>query len=177
MNEIYRLDRYLSSDESPDGSMLLSDLDGFLHGIICSPVAIEPREWFPIAFGGQAEEVPDWVIEETLSLFHDIKLGLSEEPPELGLIFWRSRGGHEIAMDWCEGFMIAAALRPKEWLRLTESGTHGHLMLPLLVHLIDDEGNSAMGISQEDLDDTLDAASKEIPNAIAEIYQFWRERG
>ena len=40
--------------------------------------------------------------------------------------------------------MDAVALRPKEWLRLTESGTDGHLVAPIMVHLLDDNGNSVM---------------------------------
>lgn len=60
-----------------------------------------------------------------------------------------------IAMDWCEGFMEAVSLRPKEWLRLTESSTHGHIMTPILAHLLDDNGNSVLGIPQEKLDETL----------------------
>ena len=80
-----------------------------------------------------------------------------------------------IAMDWCEGFMEAVSLRPNEWLRLTESGSHGHLVTPIMVRLIDDGGNSVMGIPQENLDDTLDAAAKEIPNAVVGIYRFWNK--
>ena len=79
-----------------------------------------------------------------------------------------------IAMDWCEGFMDAVALRPKEWLMLTESGTSGHLMTPILCHLIDENGNSVMGIRQEELDATIALAAEEIPTAVVGIYKFWR---
>ncbi|WP_424176548.1 hypothetical protein [Yoonia sp. TsM2_T14_4] len=34
------LGAYLWSDDSPDDYMMLSDLDGFLRGVICSPVVI-----------------------------------------------------------------------------------------------------------------------------------------
>ena len=69
--------------------------------------------------------------------------------------------------------MDAVALRPKEWLRLTESGTSGHLMTPILCHLIDENGNSVMGIKREDLFDALGQAAEDIPDAVAAIYQFW----
>lgn len=39
-----RLDEYLSSDDSPEECMMISDLDGFLHGIACSPVFIPADE-------------------------------------------------------------------------------------------------------------------------------------
>ena len=77
-------------------------------------------------------------------------------------------------MDWCEGFMQAVALRPKEWLRLTESGTDGHLVAPIMVHLLDDNGNSVMGIPQEELDQVLAEAADAIPETVTGIFQFWR---
>lgn len=176
MVSLDELDNYLSSDESPENCMMLSDLDGFMHGVVCSPVSIQPEEWVPFAFGGNVETVPDWVIEAVVSLHAEISLGLAEDPPEVGPVFWEAKEGHVIAMDWCEGFMMAVSLRPKEWLRLTESGTHGHLVTPILVHLLDDNGNSVLGISQEQLDETLDDAAKQIPNAVVGIFKFWHRQ-
>jgi uncharacterized protein len=100
--------------------------------------------------------------------------GLALEEPEVEPIFWEAKEGHVIAMDWCEGFMDAVSLRPQEWLRLTESGTSGHLMTTILCHLIDKNGNSVMGIRQEDLDATLAQAAENIPDAVAGIYHFWQ---
>ena len=106
---------------------------------------------------------------------HDnIVAGLALDDPEVEPIFWEAKEGHVIAMDWCEGFMDAVALRPKEWLRLTESGTSGHLMTPILCHLIDENGNSVMGIKREDLFDALGQAAENIPDAVTAIHQFWQ---
>ena len=77
-------------------------------------------------------------------------------------------------MDWCDGFMDAVSLRPKEWLRLTESVTSGHLMTPILCHLIDENGNSVMGIRKEDLFHALGQAAEDIPDAVVGIYEFWQ---
>ena len=81
--------------------------------------------------------------------------GLALDEPEVEPIFWQAKEGHLIAMDWCEGFMDAVALRPKEWLRLTESGTSCHLMTPILCHLIDENGNSVLGIQRARQDRTF----------------------
>ena len=48
------LDRYLLSDEAPDNGMALSDLDGFLTGILVGPELIMPSEWLPCVWGGEA---------------------------------------------------------------------------------------------------------------------------
>ncbi len=173
MANLEKLDIYLSSDESPDECMMLSDLDGFLHGVACSPVPISAEEWMPAGLGGSPEDVPDWVLESITLIFDSIIQGLTFDPPEVEPIFWKSDEGQVIAMDWCEGFMQAVSLRPKEWLRLTESGIGGQFITPIMVHLMDDEGNSVMGIPQEKLDEALDQAAAEIPQSVVAIHKFW----
>lgn len=169
------LDTYLSSDDAPDDCLLLSDLDGFLHGVACAPVAIPPEEWLPVALGASPDSVPKDVLDTILALHNQICADFEEDPPEVEPMFWERRDGHVIAMDWCEGFMQAVALRPREWLRLTESGTHGQLMTPILCHLIGDDGNSVLSIPQDRLAETLDEAADAIPATVVGIYQFWRE--
>ena len=51
MTDLTTLDAYLSSEQSPENTMQLSDLDGFLTGVICSPEVIMPSEWLPVALG------------------------------------------------------------------------------------------------------------------------------
>ena len=173
MSDLDQLDAYLSSDESPDDCMMLSDLDGFLHGVACSPVPIPIEEWMTVALGGVPEDLPNWVLESISVIFLSIIDGLAGDPPEVEPIFWETSEGQAIAMDWCEGFLQAVSLRRKEWLRLTESGVGGQFIAPIMVHLLDENGNSVMGIPQEDLDQTLDEATELIPESVVAIYRFW----
>ena len=50
------LDDYLMSDLAPDESMGLSDLDGFLTGVVVGPESILPSEWLPVIWGGEEPE-------------------------------------------------------------------------------------------------------------------------
>lgn len=113
MTDLAELDAYLSSEEAPDDCMMLSDLDGFLHGIACCPVPIPFEEWMHVALGGKPEDVPSWVLEEIATIYVTIIDGLTSDPPEVEPIFWQAKDGHVIAMDWCEGFMDAVKLRRK----------------------------------------------------------------
>jgi len=169
-----QLDKYLSSDDSPENCMMLSDLDGFIHGILCCPSIIQPEEWMPIALGADPNTLPLPMVQLVADLFGNVAQGASFDPPVVEPIFWQAKEGHVIAMDWCEGFMQAVSLRPKEWLTLTESGSDGHLMTPIMLHLMDDNGNSLMGVAQEDLDEVLGKAAEEIPVAVAGIVDYWR---
>src|SRR5215471_1493164 len=45
------LDAFLSSDQSPPDSMMLSDLDGFLTAIAIGPELVMPSEWLPVIWG------------------------------------------------------------------------------------------------------------------------------
>ena len=136
------LDRYLSSDESPEDCMMLSDFDGLLHGVICSPSPVSTNVWITAGLGVESKEVPAWVINTITDRYMEIAQGLAHDPQVVEPIFWQAKEGHVIAMDWCEGFMTAVNLNPKVWLRLSESGTDGHLMAPILLHMIDDGYNS-----------------------------------
>ena len=49
------LDDYLS-ERAPDDSMGLSDLDGFLTGVIVGPEPILPSDWLPVIWGGGEPE-------------------------------------------------------------------------------------------------------------------------
>jgi uncharacterized protein len=120
--------------------------------------------------------VPKDVLDTIRALHDQICAGLEEDPPEVEPVFWETRDGHVIAMDWCEGFMQAVSMRPEEWLRLTESGSHGQLMTPILCHLIDGNGNSVLGIPQNRLAETLDEAADAIPATVVGIHRFWGEQ-
>ena len=55
-SDLEELARYLDSDQSPDDCMGLSDLDGFLTGIVVGPELIMPSEWLPVIWGDEEPE-------------------------------------------------------------------------------------------------------------------------
>lgn len=79
--DLEALDGYLSSDDSPENCMMLSDLNGFLHGVICAPVMIPSGEWMPVAVGGVPESIPMWVLSDIADLYMGIAQGLMGDPP------------------------------------------------------------------------------------------------
>ena len=107
------LDVYLSSDEEHPKSLGLSDLDGFLTGIICCPETIPPKEWLDFALG-DADETPGAVVGEVRKLFEKTKSRLEAGQP-VEPVFWRMQDGSLIAMDWCEGFIISLNLHKDSW--------------------------------------------------------------
>ena len=46
------------------------------------------------------------------------------------------------------------------------------LMNPILVHMLDENGNSLRGLAQEDLDGALGRAAESIPMAVTAIFKL-----
>jgi len=176
MSDLDALATYLSSDDSPENCMLLSDLDGFLTGIICSPDLIPPSQWFPVVLGGQLNEVPDHILELIMKRYNEIVEALNREPAQLEPVFWQAKEGHVIAMDWCEGFMDAVHMRGDSWSELLRSDVGQAWMFPILAHLLDDEGQSLVGAKQDQLDALLDMAAERIPETVPHIFSFWQSK-
>ena len=97
--DLEALDAYLSSDDSPQNCMMLSDLDGFLHEVVCSPVEIPKQDWLRKAMGGPFNKVPPAILETITDIYDNIVDGLALEEPEVEPIFWKAKEGHVIAMS------------------------------------------------------------------------------
>jgi uncharacterized protein len=67
--------------------MMLSDLDGLLHGVICSPSPISSDVWMAAGLGAEPKELPDWVVNTLTDRYMEIAQGLAHDPMvvELGL--------------------------------------------------------------------------------------------
>lgn len=120
--KLRRLEDFLLSDAVNDDAMLLSELDGFLAGVIVCPDLIMPSEWMPVVWGGDAPvfdtmEQAQTVNDLIMGHYNDIigQLDRGEYSPVYDIdiddsIFW------EI---WMEGFWRSVHLRSQEWMALS----------------------------------------------------------
>ena len=169
------LDDYLMSDHAPDDSMGLSDLDGFLTGIVVGPELILPSEWLPVIWGGegpqfQTEDEMRTVLGTIMGRYNEIVACFNGDPDEFDPIFWEGPEGEVIASDWAGGFLDVVALRPEAWKPLMDDDDAGRLMVPLLILNGDIPFNDSMG----DEDEFYAEAPDMIPTCIAGIREFWQ---
>ncbi len=84
---------FLLSDGAPENSMGLSDLDGFLTGVIVGPELLMPSEWMPTTWGGrepdfknveEAEAILGTIIARYNEIVSDLEAGIDALRP----IFW-----------------------------------------------------------------------------------------
>ena len=158
--DLEKLDEYLSSERSPENSMSVSDLDGFITGTVCSPDLILPSEWMSKVWGTNSPAVEDVddhaeATKAIIERYNEIAVMLNDEPSVIEPVFWQAPEGHTIAMDWCEGVMDAFHMRMDDWADLLETEDGRDWMFPILAHMIDDEGTPLVGATQDQLDALL----------------------
>jgi uncharacterized protein len=172
------LDEFLSSDRSPDESLQLSDLDGFLTGIAVGPEPILPHEWLPVIWGGgtpafaddrEAENVIGAIFGRYNQILREIEEG------DFGPVFWE-RDEAVIAADWAEGFLLAIGLRFEAWRSLFQSKKHKNLAFPILALCCDAEGDSLLGLDPETEDRLAEKAPDLIPHCVLAIAAYWRDQ-
>lgn len=172
------LERFLMSERAPAECMQLSDLDGFLTGIVIGPERIAPEEWLPQVWNGEPEfETPAEAAKITgivLARHEEILWTLTQSPEDFAPIFWQDDDGEPIAVDWAEGFLEAIRLRPDSWTPLFESKDHSVVVTPIAALWQDDD-------TQSDLDDAEEArlqaeATDLVPAAVIAIFRYWRRQ-
>jgi uncharacterized protein len=177
-SEIEALDAFLMSDQTPDGCMMLSDLDGFLTGLAIGPELIAPSEWLPVVWGGGEEPVFDdaaqaqSILGAIMGRYNEILGQIADgfvEP-----IFMETPQGEVIASDWAEGFMRAVRLCAGAWERLIKSEEHGLSLIPILALCCDEHGESILDLTQDTEDRFFADGAELVSQAALEIAEFWR---
>jgi uncharacterized protein len=178
------LDAFLLSDRAPEDGMGLSDLDGFLTGIVVGPELVLPSEWLPVVWGGaepafgSLEEARD-ILGAIMGRYNEIVRLLDAAPEDFDPVFWEGPDGQAIVTDWAAGFLDAVRLRPRAWEPLIRHGEAGVLMVPLLVLGADDSEHPPFGgpsLREAEIERLLADGADLIPDCVVGVHGFWRER-
>ncbi len=120
-SRLRRLDDALA-DLPLDEPMLLSELDGFLTGILVSPQSILPGEWMQTVWGSDEGGVApfedpldvQWFADAVLARYNEIvrDLGRGKLQPIFDI---DERNGDVLWEIWIDGFTEAMDLRPDCW--------------------------------------------------------------
>jgi uncharacterized protein len=87
---------FLVSDQAPENSMGISDLDGFLTGIVIGPELILASEWLPRVWGGESPKFrspkqADRVVSAIMSRYNEIVGGFKRRRRDLSQCCSRQR--------------------------------------------------------------------------------------
>ncbi|MCW1430591.1 UPF0149 family protein [Novosphingobium sp. JCM 18896] len=123
-----RLDGALANLPEESEAMLLSDLDGYLAGVIVCPDQVLPDEWLPLVWSADGTATPfvdddeaRWYAE--LVLDHHDRLRQALDTGRHAPFFEIDARHDEVMWElWIEGFAAAVNLRPLAWGAIAESG-------------------------------------------------------
>jgi uncharacterized protein len=163
-------------------AMLLTELDGFLAGILVCPDLIMPGEWLPMVWGGmnkeaapvfentkQVEQLVELIMERYNAVAADLQRGFGHYEP---LFDVDTRHDEVLWEIWIDGFDTALQLRPEAWaeLRASDADTCGALAgLVALVQI----GRGESTLPKEQVDDLTAKAPDLIPHYV-ETLNAWR---
>jgi uncharacterized protein len=179
------LDAFLASDRSPDDCMQLSELDGFLTGVVVSPEPIMPSEWLVEIWG--EEDDPDFsdmdeaqtVLGLIMRRYNQISQTLERGPDAFSPVFWEDADGEPDPIDWVNGFVHAMALRASAWQPLASDPEAGVLLMPIvLISSMGEEGPDLdmEALPPEEMEKLVSGVDAIIPGCVAGIRAYWRER-
>ena len=116
--KLQRLADFLLGDAVSDDTMLLSELDGFLAGLIVCPEMIMPSEWMPNVWGYEEPvfdnmEQAQAVTNLIMGHYNDIIRQLDQD--RYSPIYDTDIDDTILWETWLEGFGQAMRLRPEAW--------------------------------------------------------------
>ena len=178
--ELEELEKFLLSEQVPEESMTLSELDGFLTALAVGPEVVPPSEWLPVVWQGEGPVFgTPQDVERVLGLILALNARIIEsiQQDELAPMFnieEQDDGSELMTPDgWCWGFMQGVLLRESAWKPLLDS-KDGELLDPIA--MIAGGGReqpefAEIQDSPEDYEEFLDMIS----GSALDIHDYWAE--
>jgi uncharacterized protein len=170
-----RLDDLLHALPFENMPMSLSELDGFLTGVLACPVMIAPSEWLPQVWSetGEAQLFDQRTAEETISAvmehYNSVATAITSSLWVNPIYEIDSNSDETLWESWVAGFTRALMLRPDAWEDLMErADEETQTSLTFLVALQDiNVGKSTLA---DDVIDEIDLEAPDlVPNCVATI--------
>jgi len=174
-----RLDRALCQLADTNDPMDLSQLDGFVAGLLVCPDLIMPSEWLPLIWGGDDEPVFDGIadaqqlIAMVMEHYNAVSTALHRKRGRYSPIFDIDVRHDEVLWElWIDGFNTAMQLRAESWDAIALSGgAPSDALLGLTCLIMIDRGEGDLPA------EATDALSADAPDLIPlwiETLAAWR---
>jgi len=172
---LQRLDHFLSRLDAGDDTMLLTELDGFVAGVVVCPDLIMPSEWLEVVWGEdgpcfeserQAQEILGLIMEHYNQVLRQLA-----RPGRYQPILSQDIDGSVLWELWASGFHKAVRLRPGLWTAFSDMGdrnvSRSLVSLIRIAEIADGDGDAS-----SDLDKLLqDRAPDLIGTSLETLHQ------
>ncbi|MDR3428693.1 MULTISPECIES: UPF0149 family protein [Silvimonas] len=189
--EFDRLDTFLMCPRTPEATMDLEMLDGFLVALTIGPEEVPEDEWLPAVFDGHVPEFSDQIEADdildlirrhaaTIRQAYSVKSrsNMGEEPLYYPLIL-NDEGMDEKWQDtvgqyWAAGFHAGIAVREEPWQALMDESDDFYDLIAkiLVVELGHDPDNEDEKFTIKQREERLD----ELPWLVEELMFLWLEK-
>lgn len=178
--DLDRLEALLFALPQENAPMTLSELDGYVTGLLTCPEMIQPSEWLPDVWGETGDaQFPDLkAVQETtaavMAHYNSVAQGITQgrwlEP-----IYEVDPNSDETLWEpWLDGFVTAQALRPQAWADLydrSDKETQSSLQFFMALH---DTYTGNATFEENVLNEIDESAPDIIPNCVATILKSSR---
>ena len=164
--------------------MDLSELDGFLAGLVAGPEVVPHDEWLAEVWDNEEPDYIDEAEQEAVeqAIFDRyglIETGLDATPLGYAAILWQDEAGTTVAEDWAAGFMQAVTLRAEAWQPALSDEDASMLLIPIaslagMTLPEADRGGQAM--TEDALEGLVQDAEQVLPVCVLGLRRFWLER-
>jgi uncharacterized protein len=177
------LERWLQERaERRPAATSIAMLDGYVTAIVAGPLSISPLDWICPLLAVDADAfnhggTPEFAAISAVARHHnDISNTLSTAPHRFQPMHRRKPNGDVDARPWCGGFHAAMQPRLPAWAPLLDLSNINHgLLLPILLHCIDDYGRPLLGPAKKgrETEEFLRNAHADIPMVVEAMRQYW----
>jgi uncharacterized protein len=189
-SELDELDRFLLSSATPEDSMDLEELDGFITGLVTGPGSVTAHEWLSLVWGDtesgrrpvrfESAAKCRRILELLDRHWSTIAWTLHSSTPTMPVLFdytgAAQTGPADAALDlvagstWAIGFMRAIGLHADAWQDAFDDDDASEWITPIvtLSHADDREIVDAPLLPSQ-----IDALVDSLPESTLELYRFW----
>lgn len=179
-----KLDAALEALDGPADPMLLSQLDGYLAGILVCPELIMPNEWLPLIWSPDDGNEPVFedekqlrtTIDLVMKLYNNTSRALMHGDGRYAPLYDVHPESEEVVwVFWLLGFSRAVSLRPESWLEIARGDDeNAATALSILMTLVTD-GDDETQLPKDEFQELIAEAPDMIPHCVQHLHD-WRIR-
>lgn len=173
--ELDRLSELLFALPSENMPMTLSELDGYVVGVLACPEMIPPSEWLPHVWGETGEanfpdmESAEATIGAVMAHYNQLAAAIIRSP-WVEPIYEIDPNSDEVLWEpWVDGFVRAMHLRPDAWERLLAQSDEETQTTMIFMMALQDIYTGNSKFTDKEIDEIDLEAPDLIPNCIATI--------
>lgn len=180
---IQQLDKLLL-DLPTDEGMLMSELDGYLAGIIVSPELVLPGDWLKLVWGGGEAGAPpayddlksvQTLVDLVMRHYNQMITTLDHQVGYHPLFDVDTRRDEILWETWIDGFSSAMELRPKGWHLLASCDDEAAVMAITGIAMLSEINLGESTLPQVEIDRLIGEAPDFIRQAVAILHRWTRD--